>query len=332
VTPPLVLQTAWLGDVVLTTPLLTALADAHGPVDVVTTPEGAPLLATHPAVRDVLVFDKRGADRGARGLLRVAARLRVRRYPVAYLAQGSARSALLARVARIPRQVALRGAPGSRLCSDRRVPVGAHEAERLRALAGGSGLAPLTLGITPDDYAAADAALAAAGITSPFVALAPGSARPTKRWPFFGELARSLDGEVAVAVVGAKDDRDLVRSADDRPAHQPADLTGLPVRVAAAVLARADAAVTNDSLALHLTQVVGTPVVALFGPTHPLLGFGPRGPRDLALGRDLPCRPCSTHGDRHCPLGHHACLRTLDVATVCAAVRQVVRSQEVACG
>jgi len=332
VTPPLVMQTAWLGDVVLTTPLLTALADAHGPVDVVTTPEAAPLLVTHPAVRDVLVFDKRGADRGARGLLRVAARLRARRYPMAYLAQGSVRSAVLARLARIPRQVVLRGAPGSHWCSDRLVPRGTHEAERLRSLAGGSGPAPLTLGITPDDRAAADAALAAAGVTPPFVVLAPGSARPTKRWPHFGALARSLASETAVAVVGTRDDRDLVRPPDGPSVRPPADLTGLPVRVTAAVLARADAAVTNDSLALHLTQTVGTPVVALFGPTHPRLGFGPRGARDLTLGLDLPCRPCSTHGDRRCPLGHHACLRTLDVATVHDAVRHVLRSQEVACG
>src|SRR5574341_78541 len=61
--PTLVIQTAFLGDVVLTTPLLAELAERHGPVDVVTTPAAAPLLDTHPAVRQVLVYDKRKADR-----------------------------------------------------------------------------------------------------------------------------------------------------------------------------------------------------------------------------------------------------------------------------
>jgi heptosyltransferase-2 len=63
----LVIQTAFLGDVILSTPLLSALAERHGPVDVVTTPAAAVLLETHPAVRAVLPYDKRGADSRARG-------------------------------------------------------------------------------------------------------------------------------------------------------------------------------------------------------------------------------------------------------------------------
>ena len=64
----LVIQTAFLGDVVLTTPLLSALAAQHGPVDVVTTPIAAPLLETHPAVRKLIPYDKRGSDRGWAGV------------------------------------------------------------------------------------------------------------------------------------------------------------------------------------------------------------------------------------------------------------------------
>src|SRR2546422_10743168 len=63
----LVVQTAFLGDVVLTTPLLAALAERHGPVDVVTTPAAAPLLETHPAVRRGRGHDKRGRGRGLAG-------------------------------------------------------------------------------------------------------------------------------------------------------------------------------------------------------------------------------------------------------------------------
>ena len=63
----LVIQTSFLGDVILTTPLMATLAE-RGPVDVITTPAAAPLLANHPAVRTVLAYDKRGADRGAGGM------------------------------------------------------------------------------------------------------------------------------------------------------------------------------------------------------------------------------------------------------------------------
>src|SRR5436189_2223896 len=131
----LVIQTAFLGDVVLTTPLLAALAQRHGSVDVVTTPAAAPLLETHPAVRRVVAFDKRGADRGWRGLRTLAARLRAEGYGVAYLPHRSLRSAALARLARIPRRVGFRD--GWRLLyTETRVrPRTGHEIDRLLALA-----------------------------------------------------------------------------------------------------------------------------------------------------------------------------------------------------
>src|SRR3954462_14798445 len=76
----LVIQTAFLGDVVLTTPLLSALAERSGPVDVVTTPAAATLLEGHPAVAAVIRYDKHGADRGLSGLRRVSTHLRARGY------------------------------------------------------------------------------------------------------------------------------------------------------------------------------------------------------------------------------------------------------------
>src|SRR5207247_10340657 len=75
----LVIQTAFLGDVVLTTPLLEVLARRHGAVDVVTTPAAAPLVETLPAVRRVVPYDKQGNDRGLPGLFALARRLRAER-------------------------------------------------------------------------------------------------------------------------------------------------------------------------------------------------------------------------------------------------------------
>jgi len=96
-----VIQTAFLGDVVLTTPLLAALAAVHGPVDVVTTPAAAALIETHPAVSTVFRYDKRGAERGLRGVWRLSRQLRSRGYLRAYLPHRSWRSAALARLAGI---------------------------------------------------------------------------------------------------------------------------------------------------------------------------------------------------------------------------------------
>ena len=122
----LVIQTAFLGDVVLTTPLLAALAERDGPLDVVTTPTAAPLLETHPAVRRVIPYDKRGADRGWRGLHSLARRLRAERYVAAYLPHRSLRSAALALLAHIPRRVGYRDGWRVLYTETRRRPAGGH--------------------------------------------------------------------------------------------------------------------------------------------------------------------------------------------------------------
>ena len=83
---------------ILTTPLLERLA-REGEVHVVATPANAAVLANHPAVASVLVYDKRKADAGVAGLRRVAARLRATGATTAYMAQGSWRTAALARLA-----------------------------------------------------------------------------------------------------------------------------------------------------------------------------------------------------------------------------------------
>ena len=90
----------------------------------------------------------------------------------------------------------------------------------------------------------------------------------------------------------------------------------------AAGLARVDLLVSGDSGPAHLATAVGTPVLALFGPTSPAR-WGPTPPgRALSLG--LPCAPCSNHGSARCPLGHHRCLRDLAPAVVLSAAREML--------
>jgi heptosyltransferase-2 len=326
----LVIQTAFLGDVVLTTPLLAALAQGDGPVDVVTTPAAATLLEGHPAVRRVIRYDKRGADAGLSGLWRLAGALRSAGYRRAVLPHRSWRSAALALLADIPERVGFAGAAPA-LTYSTRVPRAreGHEVERLLALAGPHAApAPgVTLGLAAADRAAADAWLSARAIEPGFVALAPGSIWGTKRWPYYPELAAALGRPIVV--IGSRDDAELagaVVAAAPGRAHSAAG--ELDLRRAAALLERASVLVTNDSAPLHLATAVGTPVVALFGPTVPAQGFGPRGAGDRALGVALGCRPCSAHGPQVCPLVHHRCMRDLSVDQVVRAVAETATSED----
>lgn len=325
-----VIQTAFLGDVVLTTPLLSLLAERHGPVDVVTTSAAATLLETHPAVRSVIRYDKYGTDRGWRGMKKLALELRARRYASVYLPHRSVRSAVLAMLSGARERVGFAGSAAA-LTYSRRVsrPSTGHEVERLLTLAGSAPSAPrVSLGLTASDYATADAWLATHGVSPRFIALAPGSIWGTKRWPYYAELAAGLDRPCVV--VGGAGDRSLadaiVAAAPGRTVSSAGELT---LRASAALIQRAAVLVTNDSAPLHLATAVGTPIVALFGPTVPAFGFGPRQPGDLTLGHDgLACRPCSKHGPETCPLGHHRCMRELAVETVAAALAAITSVEE----
>jgi glucokinase len=250
----LVIQTAFLGDVILTTPLLTALARKHGPVDVVVTPGAAGLIEGHPAVRDVIRYDKQGRDAGMAALWRLGRRLRQRGYATAYLPHRSWRSAVLALLARVPDRTGFADSAAAITYTTRvtRAPTG-HEVERLLALAG-SGTRPappVSLGLTPKDHAAADRWLAEHTIPPGFTAIAPGSIWGTKRWPFYPALAAALDGPLVV--VGGADDAalaaEIVAAAPSRAWSAAGHLT---VRASAALIERARVLVANDSAPLHL--------------------------------------------------------------------------------
>jgi heptosyltransferase-2 len=313
--------------VILTTGLLTELARKHGPVDVLVVPNAYDVVESHPAVRDVLVYDKRRRDRGVGALLRIARRLANRRYARVYLPHRSLRSAALAWLARIPERIGFADG-GFPVLYTRRVgrPKSGHEAERILALAGGRPAtdANISLTLTDDDRAEAYAWLATRGIGDGFVAMAPGSVWGTKRWPGFADLARLLPGPIVV--VGGPDESALARAIVDAAPDRVASAAGeVSLRVSAALIERAGVLVTNDSAPLHLASAVDTPTVAIFGPTVPAFGFGPRASKSAIVERtDLPCRPCSSHGPAKCPLGHHRCMREIPAETVRDVVRQLI--------
>lgn len=332
----LVIQTSFLGDMVLTTPLIAELA-SRGPVDVVATPASAGLLANNPSVRDVIVYDKRGDDAGLAGLWRASRGLRRRRrapqdvvalerraIQTAYLAQGSVRSAVLAILAGIRERVGFSTSAGRALYT-RRVLYrnDRHHAERLWRLAARSpddqpARAQLRPRLFPGDaeVAAVEALLASAGHQGePFIALAPGSIWATKRWPYYAALAVRLAPHRRIALVGGPADAELAAAiAVAIQPHQAIDATGkLSLLASAELIGRAEALVTNDSAPQHLASAMGTPTVTVFGPTVPDFGFGPLAPQHAIAGHEaLDCRPCHAHGPDHCPLAHWRCMRELD--------------------
>ncbi len=350
----LVVQTSFIGDMVLTTPLIAELA-RRGPVDVLATPITAPLLANNPAVRRVIMYDKRGADRGPVGLWRAARSTRELfeegkkfpvRYDAAYMAQGSVRSAIAARLVGAKEYVGFSTSAGRALYSkvmfyrEER-----HHAERLWALSTWNAPATDTpRGIRPalfpgeTEREAVDALLAVSedrrssqqpttNAHRPLAVLAPGSTWATKRWPYFAELAKLLSATFRVALIGGDAEQDAARTIRVEAAVADfIDATGqLSILGSAELIRRAAVLVTNDSAPLHLASAMNTPTLAVFGPTVPGFGFGPLASPNVVAGNDtLACRPCHRHGPRRCPLGHWRCMRDISANHVAELVEGIV--------
>lgn len=334
----LVVQTSFIGDVVLTTPLITRLAQ-DGDVDVITTPLGATLLATHPAVSRLFVYDKRHADKGVVGFLRLARQARGSHR--AFLCQGSTRSGALAFAAQCSDRIGFTTSAGRWTYTERiTYRDDWHHARRLLSL-GDLALAtsaddPASPSIKPslfptsEDKNAVDHLLAHRG--RPIIALAPGSAWHTKQWPGYGALAALLADEYDIAIVGGADDDAAAGEINVRVPHQRiVDATGkLSLLGSAELIRRSVVLVTNDSSPQHLASAVGTPTVTVFGPTVPEFGFGPLAPGSRTVGnRSLQCRPCDRHGPQVCPLGHWRCMNEITSDEVARVVRTVIQEESV---
>jgi heptosyltransferase II len=333
VTASVVIQTSFLGDTILTTPLLAQLAH-RGPVDVVTTPAAASVLTGHPAVRQVIVYDKRGAHAGLFGFTTMTSRLKAAAYDTAYLAQGSLRSALLVFAARIPERIGFATSSGSWLYTTKvAYRDDLHHAARLLLLSRPNGREPTDEEMRPSlapgaaERSVVDELLRSCGVMpgERLIALAPGSVWATKRWPYYVQLALGLADAGRIVVVGGADDRALAAEIVSAVAGA-VDTTGaLPLLASADLIGRCAVLVTNDSAPLHLASAMGTPTVAIFGPTVPEFGFGPLAPAKAVLGHEsLACRPCHRHGPRRCPLTHFRCMRELSAELVAERVRTLI--------
>jgi len=280
--PVLLVSYVWIGDFIRChsiVKLLRAQAPER-PVDIVSSSLCAPLADYMPGLRRAIVFDlprRRLAFARHRAL---AERLRAERYGQAIVMLRTWKSALAPALAGIPVRTGFIGEWRFGLLNDlrygeRRLP---RMIDQMGALALPEG-APLPPGwplpelIVPADEIAAWRARR--GLTDdprPVIAFAPGAVGAGKAWPVghYAALAERLtQAGAAVWVLGGPAEMPLARAIAQAGGSRVRDLTGHDLRDAVLALAAADAAVTNDSGLMHVAAAIGTPTVAIFGPTSP---------------------------------------------------------------
>ena len=336
----LVFQTAFIGDVILTTPMIQVLRREKKDVmiDVVAVPAGAGILANHPDIQHAIVYDKKGKDRGLLSALRLIQTLRRFRYDVAIIPHRSLRSGLICFLAGIPRRIGFSTSAAKLLMTDVvEYRPDRHEVERNLSL-----LQPLQISFSQkelprvfpstSDHEVVDALLRNHPDVSPanLIALAPGSEWVTKRWLAEGyiDLAkRILEEQFSVVLIGGNNDFVLCREIESAVGNSRVlNAAGeLSLLQSAELIRRCKLIVSNDSAPMHIGVAMRTPVVAIFGATVPEFGFAPLGERDVVVQTlGLPCRPCSIHGGNACPIKTFVCMRDISSDRVLEQVHSIL--------
>jgi heptosyltransferase-2 len=331
VTCHLVVQTAFLGDAILSLPFLARLLE-HEPTSqivVVAAPAGAEIfkLALERGLRDhasrvtVITYDKRGADRGWRSLLRLGKQIRSHYQPqTAWLLQRSYRSGILAILSGATKRIGFSTGAADPLYTQlvaRNWDNGQSEVEKNLDL-----LRDVYEAISPWNTQNATSLLKGPQFsqksTLPRIAISPGSPWPTKRWPaaHITNLCQQLTRSgIEVVLLGDNQGAEICSQIQNN-VQSPLlkNLSGqTTLKQWIDVIADSQAVLSGDSAAVHAASDLNVPVVALFGPTLPEFGFAPWRPNSVALGlTGLSCRPCGIHGGQKCPLGHHHCLEKLN--------------------
>ncbi len=323
----LIIQTAFIGDVILATALVEKLRRFYPEctIDFMCRKGNESVLDGNPNIRKVLVWDKKTDKYGHwKELLR---EVKQQRYDLLVNLQRFASMGLFTTLSKAKIKVGFRKNPFSALFKYRvshEVGDGTHEISRNQQL-----ILPWTdeKPCMPRLYPSeADKQKIAELQQGTYICIAPASVWYTKQYPTekWCDLIRHLDFKGKIYLLGAPNDAELVNGIiSETNDNRLVNLCGkLSLLQSAALMKGAILNYVNDSAPLHLASAMDAPVAAIFCSTIPQFGFGPLSSfkRIIQIKESLPCRPCGLHGFKDCPKGHFDCAFKIDTMQLVKAL------------
>ena len=310
----LVIQTAFIGDVVLATGLIEKLHQ-HFPeaqIDFMVRKGNESLLINHPFLHEVLVWDKK--ENKQKNLFSMLKRIREARYDKVINVQRFAATGILTAFSRAKEKIGFDKNPFSFLFTKKIKHViadGQHEIDRNHELIKSfTDNSPAKPRLYPSD---ADFTFTKDLKKNTYICIAPASVWFTKQYPkekWVGFIDK-LPAELQVYLIGAPSDQSMCAQIIASSTHKLViSLAGkLSFLQSAALMKDALMNYVNDSAPLHFASSVNAPTTAVYCSTVPSFGFGPLSENRFIVEKleKLYCRPCGLHGYKACPEGHFRC-------------------------
>lgn len=315
----LIIQTAFIGDVILATPLIEKLRhffpDAN--IDFLVRKGNEVLLASHPHIHELLIWDK-GQDKSS-NLLKVIKKIRGNKYDLVINAQRFFSSGLITLLSGASYRIGFNKNPLSFFFSEKVSHYfdGRHEVVRNLSLI--SGITDTSF-FKPRLYpSASDYESVKTYKAQPFITLSPMSVWYTKQFPEsrWLELLDQIPRKYKIYLLGGADDRPGCARIMQKTINQDVtNLAGsLSLLQSAALMREAQINYVNDSAPMHLCSALDAPVCVVYCSTVPEFGYGPLSTYStvVQVKENLPCRPCGIHGYKSCPQGHFKCALNIHI-------------------
>ena len=315
----LIIQTAFIGDVILATPLIgnlkTQFPDAK--IDFLVKNGNQSLLRNEPNINEILVFDKK---KKVASLLELLKKIRANKYDLVINLHRFASSGILTFLSGAKQKLGFKKNPFSFAYTQsfpHEIGNGKHEVDRNLEL-----IKHLTSNVNrqPKLYPSSeDFEVIKTYQTENYYCLAPASVWFTKQAPkeIWLKLIAKLSAENStIYLLGGPDDKELCEEIKAKTnAEKVINLAGkLSLMQSAALMKNAKRNFVNDSGPLHLASAMNAPVTAFFCSTTPLFGFGPLSDdSEIIEVKNLSCRPCGLHGHKECPMGNFRCGNELKI-------------------
>lgn len=316
----LIIQTAFIGDVILATPVIEKLKQ-HYPnakIDFVLRKGNEGLLSGHPHLNRVFIWKKK--KNKFRNLLKIIRIIRTKDYDLVVNLQRFFASGILTVLSGAKQKVGFVKNPLSFLFDVKVVHKlkGLHETSRNLALVHHlSDKKYLRPKLYPREL---DYAAVSKYQDLPYLCIAPTSVWKTKELPQvkWVELIISLDDTWIIYLLGGPNDYaacEEIKTLTER--KNVINLAGkLDLLASAALMEKAHMNYVNDSAPMHMASAMNAPCNAVYCSTIPSFGFGPLSldSKVVQTKEDLSCRPCGVHGKSECPLGHFDCAHSIQIS------------------
>ncbi|QEC67706.1 glycosyltransferase family 9 protein [Panacibacter ginsenosidivorans] len=310
----LVIQTAFIGDVVLATGIIEKLHQYYpdAAIDFLVRKGNEGLLTDHPFLHEVLIWDKKQSKYG--NLLKLLKKIKANQYDKVINVQRYATTGLLTAFSKAKETIGFDKNPLSFLFSKKikhAFTEGTHEIERNHAL-----ISTFTdsMAAKPKLYPSKnDFGKVRQYKDKPYLCVAPSSVWFTKQYPKekWISFLNQLPPKYNIYLLGAPSDKSLCEEIRKISLYPfVINLAGqLNFLQSAALMQDAVMNYVNDSAPMHFASAVNAPVTAVYCSTVPVFGYGPLSDKNFVVEVEekLNCRPCGLHGYKACPKGHFKC-------------------------